>query len=53
MERSSLRLSRMAHEYILKYGLNRRSFNAQSRNFKSDVPTKEPWFTQTHFLIAG
>lgn len=40
--RSSLRLSRMAHEYLEKYGLNRRQ--RFTRNFRTYVDRKEPWF---------
>lgn len=46
------RLSRMAHEYILKYGLNRRNLYPPQINFQSYAAVKTPWFTEQHNIIA-
>lgn len=50
--KSSLRLSRQAHEYILKYGKNRRDLYPPAVKFQSYAEVKIPWFTERHDLIA-
>lgn len=50
--KSSLRLSRQAHEYIFKYGKNRRDLYPPQVKFQSHAEVKTLWFTERHDLIA-